>query len=121
MIFENTDLNLVETFDQRDPLAKFRDAFVIDDPNLIYLDGNSLGRLPKQSVAVMRDAVEEAWGKRLIRIWNDGWVHTPVRSGARIAPLYTTFEEIYRALDRMRGIVEEKIYERYSNEKPSVT
>ena len=87
MDFENTDLNLAETLDQRDPLAKFRDAFVIDDPNLIYLDGNSLGRLPKQSVAVMRDAVEEAWGKRLIRIWNDGWVHTPVRLGARIARL----------------------------------
>jgi len=87
MVFENTDLNLAETLDQRDPLAKFRDAFVIDDPNLIYLDGNSLGRLPKQSVAVMRDAVEEAWGKRLIRIWNDGWVHTPVWLGARIARL----------------------------------
>jgi kynureninase len=38
-----------------------------------------------------------------------------------IAPLYTTFEEIHRALDRMRGIVEEKIYECYSNEKSSVT
>ena len=75
------------TLDAQDELASFRDEFVIEDPNLIYLDGNSLGRLPKRSIAVMREAVEHAWGDRLIRLWNDGWVNTPTELGRKIARL----------------------------------
>lgn len=75
------------TLDAQDPLASFRAEFVIEEPDLIYLDGNSLGRLPKRTIAFMREAIEQAWGDRLIRVWNDGWVNTPSELGAKIARL----------------------------------
>lgn len=83
MKFMNDDLSLARELDAQDELRAFRDEFVIDDPNLIYLDGNSLGRLPKRTVKYMRHAIEQAWGKRLIRIWNDGWVETPIELGGK--------------------------------------
>src|SRR5688500_9071400 len=73
--------------DQQDELAHFRDEFIIDAPNLIYLDGNSLGRLPKRTVARLREAVENEWGQRLIQGWGDGWFTAPQRVGAKIARL----------------------------------
>ncbi len=83
----NTDINLARELDDQDELASFRDEFVIDDPNLIYLDGNSLGRLPKRTADFMQNAIEQEWGKRLIRVWNDGWINTPKELGAKIANL----------------------------------
>jgi kynureninase len=71
--------------DAEDSLAAFRGRFVIDDPSLIYLDGNSLGRLPAAAADVVSDAVEEGWGKRLIESWNDGWIDLPRSMGAKIA------------------------------------
>ena len=82
-----TDISLAHDLDAQDELASFRDEFVIADPNLIYLDGNSLGRLPKRTVEFMRNAIEAEWGKRLIRVWNDGWINTPTELGAKIADL----------------------------------
>ena len=87
MDFNTTDISLPRELDDQDELARFRDEFVISDPNLIYLDGNSLGRLPKRSVAFMRHAIEREWGERLIRIWNDGWFSTPLSLGAKIAKI----------------------------------
>ena len=87
MNFANTDISLARELDAQDELASFRDEFVIDDPNLIYLDGNSLGRLPKRTVNFMRNTIEQEWGKRLIRVWNDGWINTPLELGAKIARL----------------------------------
>lgn len=83
----STDLSTAEELDARDELAGFRERFVITEPDLIYLDGNSLGRLPKETVFHLNRAVEQAWGERLIRLWNDGWVNTPTELGARIARL----------------------------------
>lgn len=83
----NTNISLARELDAQDELASFRDEFVIDDPNLIYLDGNSLGRLPKRTVNFMRNTIEQEWGKRLIRAWNDGWINTPTELGAKIAKL----------------------------------
>ncbi len=73
--------------DRQDPLASYREQFVIDDPDLIYLDGNSLGRLPKSVSARMQKAVEEEWGADLIRGWNKGWWESPARIGEKIAHL----------------------------------
>ncbi|RME06671.1 MAG: kynureninase [Anaerolineae bacterium] len=73
--------------DADDPLAALRERFVIHDPDEIYLDGNSLGRLPRPVMDALRDAVERQWGQRLIRGWNEGWIHLPRRLGERIAPL----------------------------------
>jgi kynureninase len=73
--------------DAADPLASFRERFVHADPDLIYLDGNSLGKLPKATAALAEDAVRRQWGDRLIRGWNEGWFTLPERIGAKIAQL----------------------------------
>ncbi|MEW6741875.1 MAG: kynureninase [Planctomycetota bacterium] len=71
--------------DASDELACYRDEFVVAEPDLIYLDGNSLGRLPRHSAARLRAAVEEEWGRYLIRGWNRGWHEAPERVGEKIA------------------------------------
>jgi kynureninase len=73
--------------DQQDSLASFREQFVANDSDLIYLDGNSLGRLPKSVIERMKKAVEEEWGTDLIRGWNKGWWESPTRIGEKIALL----------------------------------
>jgi kynureninase len=66
--------------DAADPLASLRDAFVVDDPELIYLDGNSLGRLPKATAERLARVVRDEWGSGLIRSWRH-WVDLPSRAG----------------------------------------
>jgi kynureninase len=83
----NTDISFATEKDEQDELAAFRYEFVIDEPEVIYLDGNSLGRLPKRTVNFMKNAIEHEWGERLIRVWNDGWVNTPTDIGEKIASL----------------------------------
>jgi len=76
-----------EALDRSDPLAAYRDAFVVEDPDLIYLDGNSLGRLPRATRARLREVVELQWGRDLIGSWNADWFDAPRRVGEAIAPL----------------------------------
>ncbi len=76
-----------ESLDAADKLAGYRERFVISDPELIYLDGNSLGRLPKATITQQSEAVRQQWGERLIRGWNDGWYDAPRRIGDRIGSL----------------------------------
>jgi kynureninase len=76
-----TDRATVEGLDREDPLAWLRDQFVIDDPDLIYMDGNSLGRLPKRSLERLRTVLSEEWGRGLIRSWNEHWMDLPARAG----------------------------------------
>lgn len=85
--FNTTDRRLALALDAQDPLAAFRDEFIIRDPGLIYLDGNSLGRLPKRSLAYLNTVIREQWGERLIRSWNDSWMETPALIGGKIAQL----------------------------------
>jgi len=73
--------------DGADPLARFRREFVVKDPRLIYLDGNSLGRLPRQAAPRLREATEREWGGRLIRGWGEGWFTASQRIGAKLAAL----------------------------------
>ena len=73
--------------DFSDPLRHYREAFAFPDPDLVYLDGNSLGRLPRQAVAVVDDVTRHQWGDRLIRSWNEGWWDLQLRLGEMIAPL----------------------------------
>lgn len=82
-----TDLAYARERDARDELARFRERFHFDDPDLIYLDGNSLGRLPAATPPLVRDIVEAQWGARLIRGWNEGWIDLNQRVGAKIAQL----------------------------------
>lgn len=82
-----TDPEYARELDGQDELASFRARFVVDDPDLIYLDGNSLGRLPRQSAVRLRELVDREWGGRLIRGWGDGWFGAPRRLGEKIARL----------------------------------
>ena len=82
-----TDAAYALALDAEDALASFRERFVITDPDLIYLDGNSLGRLPKATAARADRLVNKEWGDRLIRSWNEGWLDAPTRVGAKIAQL----------------------------------
>jgi kynureninase len=73
--------------DASDPLAPFRDRFDIP-ADVIYLDGNSLGVLPKGVAERVAESVASEWGTGLIRSWNAaGWIDLPRHVGARIAPL----------------------------------
>jgi kynureninase len=73
--------------DTQDPLAKHRAKFVIP-AGVIYLDGNSLGALPRAAIDRVAHVVEREWGEGLIRSWNAaGWMELPRRVGAKIAHL----------------------------------
>jgi kynureninase len=69
--------------DARDPLAGFRDRFVIADPELLYLDGNSLGRLPAETRTRLTAAMDQ-WGSELVTGWHD-WIDLPTRVGDALA------------------------------------
>jgi len=80
-------LTLVEQADHADPLSLLRERFSLP-ADVIYLDGNSLGALPRGVAEQVQRAVVQQWGEGLIRSWNDaGWYPAPGRVGARIAPL----------------------------------
>jgi kynureninase len=72
-----------ERLDAADPLAAFRDRFVINDESKLYLDGNSLGRLPKGTRDRLQRVVEQ-WGEELVGGWHD-WIGAPVRTGDALA------------------------------------
>ncbi len=80
-----------QDFDAADPLTGYRDRFTLPD-GVIYLDGNSLGALPKATPEAMRRVIEQEWGEGLIRSWNasafgPGWFDAAGRIGGKIAPL----------------------------------
>ncbi len=82
--FDST-LTHARHLDELDELAPFRKYFLFAEPELIYLDGNSLGRLPSQVRERMRQVVELEWGQDLIRGWNTNWYEAPARVGEKIA------------------------------------
>jgi kynureninase len=73
--------------DADDPLAFARDRFALRE-GLVYLDGNSLGALPRAVAPRVAQVVEQEWGRGLIGSWNSaGWMDLPARTGAKIARL----------------------------------
>lgn len=83
-----TDWNAeAQRLDAADPLARHRGDFLLDDA-VAYLDGNSLGALPKATPARIEEVVRGEWGEGLISSWNTAsWIDLPQRIGAKIAPL----------------------------------
>ena len=76
-----------QALDAADALAPLREQFVLP-PGLIYLDGNSLGVLPRTTAARVQQVVQQEWGVDLIRSWNSaGWIDLPQRVGDKIARL----------------------------------
>jgi len=104
-----------EALDTVDPLAEIRDRFALPDGE-IYLDGNSLGALPKHVPERMRKVVEEQWGVDRIRSWNvHRWTDLPHRVGDRIGALVgaqpgsiiaadTTSINAFKAIDAARRL-----------------
>jgi kynureninase len=68
-----TDREYALELDRNDSLAHFREKFVITDPNLSYLDGNSLGRLPHETVKAVNDFLTLEWGREVVTGWSH-WV-----------------------------------------------
>ena len=66
--------------DAKDPLAKYRDLFVFTDPDVCYLDGNSLGRLPKSTVETINKFLIEGWGTKIVDGWGE-WIDKAETAG----------------------------------------
>ena len=82
-----TTLQDCRALDAQDPLRGLRELFVLPE-SVIYLDGNSLGALPRATAPRVARTVTDEWGQGLIASWNDaGWFDLPRRLGDRIAPL----------------------------------
>ena len=79
--------------DAADPLRDVRERFALPE-GVIYLDGNSLGPLPRTTARALAQLTEQAWGDRLIRSWNEGWIDAPQRIGAKLAPLIGAADEV---------------------------
>lgn len=78
---------VAEQFDSADPLAFARERFRLPE-GVIYLDGNSLGALPKAAPAAVAETVERQWGEDLIASWNKhGWIDCPTRIAAKLSPI----------------------------------
>ena len=76
-----TDLAYAAALDEADPLAAYRECFVGTDTSLVYFDGNSLGRPLRRTPARLAAFVEQEWGGRLIRGWDESWLELPTRLG----------------------------------------
>jgi kynureninase len=70
--------------DKHDPLAHFRERFLITDPDLCYLDGNSLGRLPHETVKRVNDFLTHEWGRDVVTGWSH-WVDEAQPTGNLLA------------------------------------
>ncbi len=79
--------------DRTDTLAGFRREFFIADDLVIYLDGNSLGRLPLETRRLLTEAVDRQWGTALIRSWNEGWYDLPKAISSKLARIIGAGED----------------------------
>jgi len=101
--------------DATDPLRGLRDRFFIPE-GIIYLDGNSLGPMPRAAAGILNRTIEQEWGRDLIRSWNSaGWFEMPVRLGDRVGALIgaapgqtlvcdTTSINLYKAIHAAIGL-----------------
>ena len=115
----DADLAAARARDAADPLRRFRDAFALP-PGTIYLDGNSLGALPRAAAAHLAHVVRDQWGGDLITSWNrHGWIDAPLRVGDKIARLIgaapgevavadSTSVNLFKAVSAARQLVPER-------------
>jgi kynureninase len=85
----NHDYSLAgaRNLDAVDPLASYRNEFIISDAELVYVDGNSLGRLPRKTTPRVQSVLEREWGDLLVQGWNTGWYEAPLRLGDKLGVL----------------------------------
>jgi len=77
-------LHKAARLDAEDPLGQYRDLFVGADTELSYLDGNSLGRPLRRTAGDIATFIEEGWGGRLIRGWDEEWLDLPQAIGDQL-------------------------------------
>lgn len=75
-----TDRQYALDLDKADPLAHYRSQFVITDPDMCYLDGNSLGRLPHKTVKAVSEFMAQEWGREVVAGWSH-WIDEAERAG----------------------------------------
>ena len=78
------DLDQIKNLDVQDKISRFREEFLIHDSSLIYLDGNSLGRLPKQTIIDINNYMINEWGEQLVNGW-ENWINEAQESGDLLA------------------------------------
>ena len=88
-----TEKSVAEKLDREDKLGVFRTKFYIPDEDTIYLDGNSLGRLPEKTRADVKQTIDHQWGNRLIRSWNEGWYTRAEKTGRKLAQIIGAQED----------------------------
>ena len=76
-----------EELDAADPLAVWRDEFVVTDPDLVYLDGNSLGMAPRRTLDRIHQVMRDEWATDLIASWRVRWLDLPQQVGDLLAPI----------------------------------
>ena len=81
-----------KALDQKDTLTKFRKDFLTDEQT-IYLDGNSLGKLPVKTRGIAEELIRKQWGERLIRGWNEHWLDLTKRLSGKIAKIVGAGED----------------------------
>ncbi len=82
---QDISLNHARMLDEKDELAIYHKRFFNSDDNLIYMDGNSLGRLPTDTIQRTSRIVKNEWGEQLIRSWGINWYQAPAYLGEKIA------------------------------------
>ncbi len=85
MNYNSLSIDLAKQYDDEDRLKSFRNEFFGAETNLIYFDGNSLGRLPNKTKSHLEDVIKYQWGDRLIRSWNEGWYSLAETVGEKIS------------------------------------
>src|SRR6201996_2227458 len=75
---------LAAMLDASDPLAAYRDEFILPEGVVAYLDGNSLGRPLKATRGRLAHLVDQEWGERLIRAWDESWMDRPLALGDQL-------------------------------------
>lgn len=103
------NLSYCQHLDQADPLAACRDRFALP-PGIVYLDGNSLGAMPRAMMQTMQQTLEQEWGGELVKAWNNaGWAQLSQQLGDRVGQLIgaaagqvvvcdTTSTNLYKAI-----------------------
>lgn len=79
--------------DREDRLSDFRSRFYDAGEKMIYLDGNSLGKLPLTTIATSENLIRREWGERLIRSWNEHWMDLPDRLAGKLARIIGADED----------------------------
>jgi len=93
MKFDSTDLSFAKKMDLEDPLKDFRSRFVINHPDEIYLNGNSLGPLPTKTKEKLEKVIQKEWGEGKVRGWQEGWFELSEKVAGKIANIIGAHED----------------------------